>query len=229
MRAAVYLGTRNLYPDMLSAMKSLAAHARLDRIYLLIEDPSFPYPVPDLVQPIDVSGQTWIHADAPSAASKWTWMGLLRTAFPLIFPDLDRIVSLDADTLVESNVDNLWDVHLGDNLIAGAREPFNTFLFSRLYVNTGCVIYNLKKMRAEGTAWTMIRMANEQDWKLSSQDIVNEACAGRILEIGSEYNVCPYTDMSFDVKIRHYAARDDWRDLPEVRRWREKPWREVLP
>lgn len=63
---------------------------------------------------------------------------------------------------------------------------------------------------------------------LSAQDITNEACAGRILELGSEYNACPYTDPTFEVKVRHFAARDDWRELPEVRRWRETPWRNIL-
>lgn len=228
MRAAVYLGTRNLYRDMLSAMKSLAAHARVDKIYLLIEDPAFPFPLPELVEAIDVSGQSWISRDAPAAASKWTWMGLLRCVYPLIFPELDQIVSLDADTLVEGPVGDLWELELGDKLIAGCREPFNTFMTGRLYINTGVTVYNLAKMREEGTGAVMQKLAHERDWLLSAQDITNQACAGRILELGSEYNVCPYTDPSFEVKVRHFAARDDWRELPEVRRWRETPWRSIL-
>lgn len=40
-RVVVYAGDRNVYPDMLTATKSLLMHNRIDKVYLLIEDDDF--------------------------------------------------------------------------------------------------------------------------------------------------------------------------------------------
>ena len=55
MKAAVYCGTRNVYQDMIPSMKSLLIHSDVDKIYFLIEDDEFPYPLPPEVECINVS------------------------------------------------------------------------------------------------------------------------------------------------------------------------------
>ena len=42
MKAAVYSGTRNLYPDMVTAAKTLVKYSSVDKIYFLTEDDRFP-------------------------------------------------------------------------------------------------------------------------------------------------------------------------------------------
>ena len=51
------LDLRNLYPDMLPAIKSMLMNGKPDLIYLLIEDEKFPYWLPSNVKTINVSGQ----------------------------------------------------------------------------------------------------------------------------------------------------------------------------
>ena len=46
LRVAAYCGTRNLYKDMVPAVKSLLVNSNVDKIYLLIEDDQFPYKLP---------------------------------------------------------------------------------------------------------------------------------------------------------------------------------------
>ena len=46
MKAAVYCATRNLYLDLIPAVKSLLANSDVDRVYLLIEDDAFPEELP---------------------------------------------------------------------------------------------------------------------------------------------------------------------------------------
>ena len=55
MKAAVYGGTRNVYRNMLAPMKSLLMNSDVDKIYFLIEDDEFPYPLPKEVECINVS------------------------------------------------------------------------------------------------------------------------------------------------------------------------------
>lgn len=43
MKTAVYTGTKNLYPHMIPAIKSLLFNSDVDIIYLLIEDDVFPF------------------------------------------------------------------------------------------------------------------------------------------------------------------------------------------
>ena len=55
MRTAVYTGTRNLYPFMVAAAKSLLIHSNVEKIYFLIEDDVFPYELPSEIVTINVS------------------------------------------------------------------------------------------------------------------------------------------------------------------------------
>ena len=62
-RVAVYAGTRNLYEVMKTAVNSLLANTRMDRVYLLIEDDHFPYQMPDNVKAFNISNQKFFPAD----------------------------------------------------------------------------------------------------------------------------------------------------------------------
>ena len=149
MRAAVYCGTRNVYQDMIPSMKSLLIHSNVEKIYFLIEDNEFPYKLPPEVECINVSNQQWFTVDnCPNMKNRCSYMVLLRVVFSKIFPNLDKILTIDNDTIVKSNVSELWDIDLGDNYMAGVRdtEKFNR---NMLYVNVGVIIYNLKKIRED--------------------------------------------------------------------------------
>lgn len=58
MRAAVYCGTRNLYSDMVTAAKSLIHNSNVEKVFLIIEDDTFPEPLPSIVDTINVSNQS---------------------------------------------------------------------------------------------------------------------------------------------------------------------------
>lgn len=60
MKVAAYAGTRNLYPDMVTAAKSLTKNSSVDIIYFLIEDSVFPEKLPDHIKCIDVSDQKFL-------------------------------------------------------------------------------------------------------------------------------------------------------------------------
>ena len=117
MRAAVYCGTRNIYQDMIPSMKSLLIHSNVEKIYFLIEDDEFPYELPPEVECINVSKQEYFSPSGPNFGSSWSYMILLRAAFTKLFPHLDRILSLDCDTIVNDNISDLWDIPLDDYYI----------------------------------------------------------------------------------------------------------------
>ena len=50
-------------------------------------------------------------------------MVLLRVVFTKIFPHLDRILTIDNDTIVKHNISELWNLDITDYYFAGTTEP----------------------------------------------------------------------------------------------------------
>jgi len=75
-------------------------------------------------------------------------MVLLRAAYSKIFPNLDRILSIDMDTIVNENISDLWDLDLTNYYIAAVEE---TELSEEegSYFNMGVAMLNLKKIRED--------------------------------------------------------------------------------
>ena len=217
MKAACYCGTRNIYEDMMPAVNSLLANSDVDKVYLLIEDDEFPYPLPDKVETINVSGQTYFPKDSPNYRNGWTYMVLMRAALHRIFPDLDRILSLDCDTIVAKDISELWDLPIEDYYLAGAKEPWKSIACT--YINCGVMLLNLKKLR-EGKGDELIEALNTKYYEFNEQDCIVEKCRGGIFVMPSDYNSCDYTIPTKTPKIVHFAARKKWRDHPLVDMYR---------
>jgi len=55
--------------------------------------------------------------------NRCSYMVLLRVVFTKIFPQLDKILTIDNDTIVKHNVSQLWDIDMTDYYFAGTTEP----------------------------------------------------------------------------------------------------------
>lgn len=204
-RIAFYFGTRNFYHMMALSLKSLLTHTYMDKVYFIIEDSFFPEPLPPLVQCVNVSNQTFFPHDGPNFNSIFSYMMLIRVAIPLMFPDIDVALSIDADTLVKHDIDALWDINLGNNYYAAVQELFS--IHGKQYFNNGVSLINFKQMRDDGICERAIRMLNERKYRWCEQDVMNELCAGRILKLPSAYNFAPgVTERTDEFYIRHYIG-----------------------
>lgn len=220
MKAAVYAGTRNVYEDMIPSMKSLLIHSDVDKIYFLIEDDEFPYDLPPEVKCINVSNQIWFPQDGPNINNRCSYMVLLRVAFSKLFPELDKILTIDNDTIVRENISDLWDIDLENYYFAGCAEPKKTNN-NFLYINMGLAMVNLKKLREDHMDDKMIQALNDYYFIEAEQSCINAFCQGHILEISSEYNDSNYTKKNnHKQKIVHYAQVKNWRTLPLVSKYR---------
>ena len=106
-RIAIYSGSRNLYPHMATAAKSLIANSSVDRVYFLIEDAEYPIEVPGIVETIDVSGQRFFPPYGPNMKTQFTYMALMRVCYAKLLPEAERILQLDVDTVVVDRIDGL--------------------------------------------------------------------------------------------------------------------------
>lgn len=219
-RTAVYCGTRNLYGDMVTAVNSLLCHNGADKVVLLIEDDVFPYSLPECCSTINVSGQKWFSRDGPNYHNGWTYMVLMRAALSKILPD-SRVLSLDVDTIVDGDISELWQLPLDGYYLAGAREPIKSM--EHLYVQMGVVMFNLKKLRADGTDDRIIEALNTKEYAFCEQDCINEICRGHILKMDSKYNANDWTEPTDDPRIIHFAAIRQWNHLPVVQKYKRAP------
>lgn len=230
-RIVVYSGTRNLYPHMVTAVKSLLCHTRVDVVYLLIEDDVFPLPMPPCVKTINVSGQTYFPMDSPNAQTHLTYMVLMRAAYHRIFPQHDLVLSLDVDTLVIDDISGLWDdYHYEDYYLGAVLEPLCSaggWLAKRLrYFNMGVAMLNLHNLRLTGMGDRIIDKINSGKTEAQEQGVFNEYCAGHILRLPTKYNSeNPWTGQVKEPRILHFAGDREWWKRDELKPYRNISWR----
>lgn len=231
IKSAVYVGTRNLYEDMIPAVKSLLINSDVDVIYLLIEDDAFPQYLPECVKTINVSGQTYFPKDSPNVNYRWTYMTLMRAALTKVLPDVDVILSMDDDVIAMRDMSGVWDLPIDDYYYAAAEEPYKSKggkgYVCDYYGQMGVVLFNLKKLREDGKDDEVIRYLNTKKCPFVEQTAFNLNCQGGIYPMSAEYNMSNYTKKEGIPKIVHYAAIWNWNTFSIVNHYRGIPWEEV--
>lgn len=228
-KVVCYLLTRNIYMDVVPSLKSLLKNGNVDRVYILAEDDDIGVELPGKVITKDITEwKKMLDPNGPNYGCRWSYMVMMKVLLCHILP-IDRALTLDVDTIVRGDLSPLWDIDLTDDYFAGAREPFWTMRFHRDYVNAGVLMWNLGKMR-DGTAERVLKAMNSRPFTFVEQDALNELCWDRIRVIDSAYNAGDWTEkVKSEIRIRHYmASKGLWKAEPEVRRYAEMTWEEVL-
>lgn len=224
-RVAVYTGSRNLYEDMIPAVKSMLLNGKPDLVYLLIEDDKFPYWLPSNVKTINVSGQKFFPKDSPNMRSKFTYLAMMRAALARILPqDIDKVLSLDCDTIITGNIDELWERDLDGYYFSASIEPGRTDYEGLIYTNTGVALYNLKMLRETGKVDEVIAELNANKYPWVEQDVFNYLCQGHILPMPSKYNANAFTSPTSEIAIKHYAGQTCWNAEADVQYYRTIDW-----
>lgn len=235
MKAAVYSGTRNLYSSMVTAAKSLICNSSVDRIYFLIEDDQFPEWLPPQIETINVSGQKFFPKNGANFKTNFTYMSLLRVCYAKLFPDLDKILQLDVDTICVDNVDELWEFDLGDKWFAAVIEDHSTYKpYGPKYYNIGVAMFNLDWIRKDQADECLIHFLNTVKVPYIDQDAWNRFGIGRDMKLPVKYNESFVTGYTDNPAIIHFAGFKEWRINPRtprreyIKRFEEMSWEEVL-
>ena len=208
-KVAVYAGTRNVYPQMYTSLKSLLTNTKMDRVYLMIEDNEFPYPTPDNVILVNVSGQVFFKEGSPNFRNRYSYMTLLRCCLGFIFENEHKMLWLDIDTIIDEDISDLFEIDMNGYYYAGVYEPKKSIDVFR-YINAGVLLCNLDLLRENMKEAEMIAFLNNVRLNWLDQDIINILCQGRIRLIGSEYNLNGFVTPVIRPKIIHFAAVKDY-------------------
>ena len=230
VKHAVYCGTRNIYGDMEMAAKSLIANSDVDKVHFIIEDAKFPTELPDIIECHDVSGQTFFPPNGANSNCAWSYMTLMRAAVALMpeFSHIDRMLSLDCDTVCVRDVSPIWGTPLDGCYFAAVPESWLR-RDGVAYCNIGVTLFNLAQLR-DGKAGEVVDVLNRHRFGWPDQDALNYLCQGRIALLSAEYNWCPWVakDGTEKVRVVHYAARNDWRNEPPAVKYRKMTWEQAL-
>ncbi|MBS6435244.1 MULTISPECIES: DUF4422 domain-containing protein [Pantoea] len=140
-----------------------------------------------------------------------------RLFIPSLFSNFEKILFIDADTIVESDVAELVHIELGDNLIAAvkdivmegfvkfgalahidepknmaAKEYLETVLEmkdTQQYFQAGIILFNIAQMQKEGTYGKLMQAMKARNYWFLDQDIMNKVFNGRVHYLPNEWNV----------------------------------------
>ena len=142
-----------------------------------------------------------------------------RAFIPLLFPIYKKAVYIDSDVILRGDIGELFDIELGDNVIAAAIDPkvtaiteFRNYVDRALeiphgeYVNSGVQVMDLRKMRKMHYLSTMIDMMRKYDADLLApdQDYLNVILHGKILPLDPVWNAEPVKDLPRNIKLVHF-------------------------
>ena len=219
-RVAVYAATRARYDQMAVAARSLLLNTRMDRVIFLIEDDSFPEQLPPVIWTVNVGQQDWFNPDGPNSRTQWTYMALMRLVLPEMLQDETRCLWLDTDTICNRDIGGIFDMDLGDNLVAMVKEPGRSKAPFR-YHNSGVILMNLDRLRICGLYRDWVRLVESQQLDTPDQDAINMLTQGRIMEISPEWNACNYTGQLASARIFHFAGMQPEQIRRSSRLWNE--------
>ena len=222
-KIVTYFSTHHLYDVLPAAYKSLLHFTPDVHVYCFIEDDTLPYPVPPQITCVNVSGQTLFPPSGPNYTSNFTYMILLKAALTKIFPDADKALILDVDTIVHADISDLWIHDLANAYYAAVIEPRNTMKWGLPYANFGVTMLNLSKLRDSGMDDLIIHELNTVRHALPEQDAFCILCMNKMNPLPSKYNAAPddITAPTDTIIIEHFAGvkAEYWRSYPIVQYW----------
>jgi lipopolysaccharide biosynthesis glycosyltransferase/MoaA/NifB/PqqE/SkfB family radical SAM enzyme len=170
-----------------------------------------------------------------------------RLFLPQVLSNYEKVLYLDADTVVCRDVAELYNIDLDGAILGAVRDPiisgsnkspaYNKRAdMAKLgikniydYFQAGVLLIDLKKISENGLCDKMIEYAATHDCDLVDQDVLNLFCQGRVKFIDNKWNV----DVnSIAVKVAPYAPAAMWKDYKANREHAyiyhfagaDKPW-----
>ncbi len=143
------------------------------------------------------------------ATGRWRQETFFRYYITEIMPELDRVLWLDADTLVRKSVAELYNIDFDQRSFAGVYDNSSRpqeRLGLSFYVNAGILMINAEKLKKTGKMNEYWQLVASDDYKgeLPDQDALNIVFKDDIKEIGAIYNTFPLnTDEYADFLIEN--------------------------
>lgn len=153
----------------------------------------------------------------------------IETYYRIMLPYIsgeEKILWLDGDIIVRSDIAELYDTDISDYYIAACKdigEIKNTRtelkedlgISGQIYFNAGILLMNNKKIGSEIKKEIFFKAITEYSdvMRCADQDILNILLGGNCLMLSNNFNYqlhCDKSDLDDDVKIIHYIWKKPW-------------------
>ena len=165
-----------------------------------------------------------------------------RLFLPELLSDVDKVLYLDTDILVQADVADLYEIDLGDHVLAAKQSNLRTWknvvrlvtrasmslppekawaLRRRLHhthhlnaptFNAGVILLNLQLMREERFTDEYLHLV--ENYAFNDQDVLNVYAGERVTYLDSAWNHVPNQDFYEVPRIIHWAGPcKPWKDL----------------
>ncbi|WEV70942.1 glycosyltransferase family 8 protein [Lactobacillus sp. ESL0785] len=153
-----------------------------------------------IVAPIQNRQENYLRADF------FTMSIFYRLFIPDLFPQYDKAIYIDSDTIVNDDIAKLYETELDNNLFAACTDSSIQYvakmvayikdvlaLDPKTYINSGMLILNCKAFREEGFISHFMKLLEQYhfDCIAPDQDYLNEICDGRILHLDPKWDAMP--------------------------------------
>ena len=141
--------------------------------------------------------------------------------YRLMIPELikaDKCLFLDGDLIVNTDVSVLFNINMGDKLLAGVSDGGLTGgekdeIRRRIldipsmdsYINAGVLLWNLKEICKLDLSKMFIQCIGNR-YPLMDNDILNKCCYGEILLLSAKYNLF---SAFYNKKIKHNIYKEE--------------------
>ena len=138
--------------------------------------------------------------DIPKTHKYVNYVSAFKFLIPSLFPQFDKVLYLDTDVIVRTDLTELYSTDIKDNYVAGClclvnhitcRDSISkeTGIESMdYYINAGVILMNLKEIRQNKIDKQCIDMIGSFKGSVD-QHIMNKVCYGKIFFLPIKYNV----------------------------------------
>lgn len=153
-----------------------------------------------LVRPIQNRKENFLRADF------FTMSIFYRLFIPELFPEYDKAIYIDSDTIVNDDIAKLYNTELGNNLFGACTDSSIQYvakmvkyiqdvlaLDPKKYINSGMLVMNAKAFRTEHFIDHFMALLEKYhfDCIAPDQDYLNEIGEGRILHLDPRWDAMP--------------------------------------
>jgi lipopolysaccharide biosynthesis glycosyltransferase len=216
----VLASDENYAPYMATAMQSVMENANKERKYAFfilyknlneeilekLKNQVAVYPYFS-IEFINVSKEFEKYSMNMGNVGEWTIETYFRLISPWLLNEFDKIIYMDCDIVCESDISYVYNMDIGNNLIAGVPDvpqisifndrnykgDFKSDVIGKLnkperYINAGFIIINLKEFRSKFTLNYLLDLAQNAEYKFHDQDLLNLAAKDSIFFLPQEFN-----------------------------------------
>ena len=184
---------------------------------------------------INIDNQDFSNCPMTNYVNYITLPTYYRFKIPTFFPDIDKILYMDCDMIVRSDIAPLFETNIDNYYLAAVPEVFNhnhkerlEFKSDEYYFNAGLLLINNKKWKEDNIEKRLFEYALNPTHEIlyQDQDILNEVLKSRVKYLPLKWNLQHDTIFYDESYLFHKDERIDALEEPFIIHFTHKlkPW-----